>query len=347
MSFAEQKTSLLVGLVIGLIVGAAGVFVATSGPTYYQISSSGSTTVLPLSTEWASRVVEYYPTFRFNPSGGGSGTGQADAASGAVDIGASSSYPKEVWRTDNPDVHILPISADGLGVVVNPAVNSTMKLDADMVVAIFARNVTTWAEFESTFNVDVVASGNINVYVRSDASGTTATFAKWMETAEVNPNPCANYTWCYGDSEEIAWHPDLVGAEGNPGVAASVESDPLGIGYVGLAFMENLVPCDLWNPSLEEYIEPAVANALKALPDVITDPGVNLFNSDNAGAYPIARLLFYLVNPTVLKWQTIVFLDWCLTQGQQFIPNVGYVPINGTSAATFALSIVSAMTPAA
>jgi phosphate transport system substrate-binding protein len=226
-----------------------------------------------------------------------------------------------------------------------------MKMDCDMVVAVFARNVTTWEAFESMFNVAVDATGDINVYVRSDASGTTATFAKFLETSDETHNPAEvvlgqNFTWGYGHSEEIAWHGDLVGAEGNPGVAAAVESDSNGIGYVGLAFMSGLVPVDLYNPTIGEYIEPSVGNALKSLPDVITDPGVNLFNSPNAGAYPIARLLFYLINPTVLKWQTIAFLDWCLTQGQQFIPNVGYVPINGTSAATYALSVVAALVPA-
>jgi phosphate transport system substrate-binding protein len=302
--------------------------------------------VLPLSTEWASRVVGYFPTFRFNPSGGGSGVGQSDAATGTVQIGASSSFPKEDWRTANPDVHILPVSADALGVVVNPSVNATMKLDCDQAVAIFARFVTTWEDFESTFNVQVDATGEINVYVRSDASGTTATFGKWLETADETANPYQNYTWEYGDSEEIAWHGDIVGAEGNPGVAAAVESDIQGIGYVGLAFMEGLLPCDLYNPALDEYIEPTVENALNSLPDVITDPGVNLFNNDKADAYPIARLLFYLVNPTVLEWPTIAFLDWCLTQGQQYIPNVGYVPIAGTSAATFAISVIAGMVPA-
>ncbi|NHJ14860.1 MAG: PstS family phosphate ABC transporter substrate-binding protein [Candidatus Thorarchaeota archaeon] len=351
MFLSKQKKGLLLGLVVGLIAGIAMASSAGAGVAYYLVASSGSTTVLPLSTEWATRIVQYYPSFRFNPSGGGSGVGQADAASGAVDIGASSSYPKSDWRMENPDIEILPVAADALGIVVNPSVNATMKMDCDMAVAIFAREVTTWEEFETQFNVEVSGTGIIHVYVRSDASGTTATFGKWLETSEETANPYVNYIWEYGHDEQIAWHADIVGTEGNPGVAAAVESDPSGIGYVGLAFIPHapdpitLTPASLYNPSIDDYVEPLVANVLKVLPDEITDPGVNLFNSGNPEAYPIARLLFYLVNPATLKWQTIAFLDWCLTQGQQYVPNVGYVPINGTSAADFSLSIVSALVP--
>ncbi|MBN2230204.1 MAG: PstS family phosphate ABC transporter substrate-binding protein [Candidatus Thorarchaeota archaeon] len=346
----DSKT-LIVGLVIGLLIGAGGIFIAapalfpSTTPTY-TITSSGSTTVLPLSQMWASEIGDFYPNFVFNPTGGGSGKGQADAASGLVDIGASSSYPKEDWRTANPNVDILPISADALGIVVNDAVNgSTMYMDADQACAIFARNITTWEAFETTFGVSVEATGDINVYVRSDASGTTATFAKWLKTAADYDHPDADYTWGYGDSESIDWAAGINAVEGNPGVASGVESDANAIGYVGLAFMDDVTAVWLYNPSLDEYIEPTVENALNALPDVITNPGVNLFNADRPNAYPIARLIFYLI-PENPQWYTIAFLSWCLSAGQTYILDVGYVPIAGSSAGSYAVSVIATMVPA-
>ncbi|TFF95638.1 PstS family phosphate ABC transporter substrate-binding protein [Candidatus Thorarchaeota archaeon] len=348
----NDSIKLLAVLVVGIVVGAGVTIVAvpgltgggSAGPTY-TITSSGSTTVLPLSEEWASQIGTDLPQFRFDPTGGGSGTGQSDAAAGLVDIGASSSYPKEPYRTANPHVAILPISADGLGLVVNTAVNATMKLDCDMAVAIYQRNVTTWGELETTFNIDVDATGDINVYARSDASGTTATFGKWLETAGDNPNPDANFTWRYGDDESITWAPGVNAVEGNPGVRSAVLSDANGIGYVGLAFMDDLVKVDLYNPTTGEYVEPTVANVLKTLPDPITDAGVNLFNSDVTGAYPIARLLFYLINTEEVQWYTLEFLVWCLTQGQAFIQDVGYVPIEGTSAQVYAFEVLGTLVP--
>ena len=124
-------------------------------------------------------------------------------------------------------------------------------------------------------------------------------------------------------------------------------SDSQGIGYVGLAFMEGLTAVDLYNPGSGEYVTPSVENALKTLPDEITDPGQNLMNSNNTGAYPIARLLYYLVNPGNLQWYTIVYLNWVLVQGQQYISDVGYVPISGTSAQIFALSLIATLSPSA
>jgi phosphate transport system substrate-binding protein len=347
----NDSVKLLAVLVLGLLIGAGAMFVVapgtggTAGPTY-TITSSGSTTVLPLSEEWASQIGTDLPQFRFDSTGGGSGTGQSDAAAGLVDIGASSSYPSSTYRSTNPHVAILPISADGLGVVVNSDVNATMKLDCDMVVAIFQRNITTWEELESTFNVVIAATGAINIYARSDSSGTTATFGKWLETAGDTLNPDANFEWKYGDSESITWAAGVNAVEGNPGVRSAVLGDSSGIGYVGLAFMTDLVKVHLYNPTTDEYVEPTIANVLKTLPDPITDAGVNLFNSDVDGAYPIARLLFYLINLNEVQWHTVVFLTWCLTSGQQYIADVGYVPIEGTSAQVYAFSVLGTIAAA-
>jgi phosphate transport system substrate-binding protein len=345
----NNNTKVIVALLVGLVVGAGGITLVSvpSGDSTYAINTAGSTTVYPLSQEWATQFHDDFPTIIVNPSTGGSGLGQSQIADGLIDIGASSSYPKEDYRTANPTIEIIPISADALGIVVNPDVNgSTFKMDCDMAVAIFQGNVTTWESFESTFSVTIQATGTIEVYARSDASGTTATFAKWLETADDNTNSNgAEYEWGLGHSEVVSWPATVSAVEGNPGVASGVLGESQGIGYVGLAFMDDLVAADLYNPTTEEYVTPSVENALKALPDTLSDPGQNLMNSNNTGAYPIARLLYYLANPTNLHWYTITYLNWVLVQGQQYISNVGYVPIDGTSAVEYALSVVGSLSP--
>jgi phosphate transport system substrate-binding protein len=336
-------------LIVGIIIGAGAMYVlALPGgtTTTYTITTAGSTTIFPLSQEWATQFHADFPVMTVNPSTGGSGLGQSQIASELIDIGASSSYPSQVYRDNNTNVKIIPVSADALGIVVNPSVNgSEFKMDCDMAVAIFQSNITTWETFETTFHVSVTATGNINVYVRSDASGTTATFGKWLNTAEATPNPYANYTWGLGDSESISWPAGFSAQEGNPGVASGVLGDTKGIGYVGLAFMIGLTEVDLYNPTTQEYVMPTIANALKAIPATMTDPGANLMNSATSGAYPIARLLYYLVNVNNLKWYVITYMNWVLAQGQQYITGVGYVPINGTSAAQYSIRIVGHLTP--
>ncbi len=346
----NNNAKYLAVLLVGVLMGGGGFYLISApggGTSLVAISTAGSTTVFPLSQQWATEFNEDFPTIIVNPNTGGSGLGQSQIADQLIDIGASSSYPSADYRTNHTDVKIIPISADALGIVVNPTVNgSSFKMDSDMAVAVFQGNVTTWDDFENVFGVIVSVTGDINVYVRSDASGTTATFAEWLETSDENTNANgAEYEWTLGKKETVSWPATASAVDGNPGVASGVLGDSSGIGYVGLAFMEGLTEVHLYNPGNDEYVQPSVANALKALPDIIADLGQSLMNSNTTGAYPIARLLYYLVNVNNIHWYTIAYLNWVVVQGQQYIPEVGYVPISGTSAVTYAISVIAALVP--
>jgi len=347
-SIWKQKSGLFAGLLIGILLGAGGLIFISPDPgagLQGTIATSGSSTVYPLSQIWATEFHVEFPGLIVNPSTGGSGLGQSLVSQALIDIGASSSYPNQDYIDTNPHVEILPISADALGVIVNEAVNgSIFKMDCDMAVAVFQRNVTTWSEFSSVFGVSVLQTGPINIYVRSDASGTTATFAKWLETADesINSNG-ADYEWTLGHEEALSFPSGANSVDGNPSVSSGVISDDHGIGYVSLAFMEGAVPVDLYNPGNNEWIPPSVQNAILAIPSNLTSPGQNLMNSPIVGAYPIARLLYYMVNRDNLYARTVTYLTWCLLQGQLYIPEVGYVPINGTSAQSFSLKVISGL----
>ncbi|TFG32069.1 PstS family phosphate ABC transporter substrate-binding protein [Candidatus Thorarchaeota archaeon] len=342
----KQKSGLMAGLIIGILIGVSGLIFISPDPgagLQGTITTAGSTTVYPLSQIWATEFNVYFPGIIVNPSTGGSGLGQSLVSQALIDIGASSSYPKQDYIDDNPHVEILPISADALGVIVNEAVNgSIFRMDCDMVVAVFQRNITTWSEFASVFGVTVLQTGPINVYVRSDASGTTATFAKWLETADETSNANgADYEWGLGHEEALSFPSGVNSVDGNPSVSSGVISDDHGIGYVSLAFMEGAVPVDLYNPGNDAWITPSVMNAVRAIPSNLTAPGQNIMNSDIVGAYPIARLLFYLVNRDHLLSNSVSFLTWCILQGQLYVPLVGYVPINGTSAQSYSLNVIA------
>ena len=345
-SIWKQKTALLTGVIIGILLGAGGLIFISPNPgagLQGTITTAGSSTVYPLSQIWATEFNVDFPGLTVNPSTGGSGVGQSLIVQALIDIGATSSYPKQDYIDANPSVEILPVSADGLAVVVNEAVNGTsFKMDCDMAVAVFQRNITTWSDFASIFGVFVNQTGPIDVYVRSDASGTTATFAKWLETADENNNANgADYEWNLGHEEALSFPSGVNSVYGNPSVSSGVISDDHGIGYVSLAFMEGAVAVDLFNPGNDEWITPSVLNAVRAIPANLTTPGQNIMNSEIEGAYPIARLLFYMVNRDNLLTNTITFLTWCLLQGQLYVPIVGYVPINGTSAQSYSLNIVA------
>ncbi|MFW9931745.1 MAG: PstS family phosphate ABC transporter substrate-binding protein, partial [Candidatus Thorarchaeota archaeon] len=340
------KKGILVGMVLGIILGIGGFAFISPPPNSGAsgtLTTAGSTTVYQLSQQWAVYFGVDNPGLSVSPSSGGSGVGQSLIAQALIDVGATSSFPKEEFILENPQVEILPISADALGIIANPAVNGTvLRMDCDMVVAIFQRNVTTWEEFEETFDVEIQQTGPISVYARSDASGTTATFAKWLETAAENiNNNGAEFDWLLGHEEAISFPSGIQAVDGNPSVASGVENDEHAIGYVGLAFLEDFVTVQLFNPGNNEWVVPSIDNALKAIPSNLTNPGQNLMNSELEGAYPIARLLFYMVNTENLKWYTINYVTWCLIQGQRYVSEVGYVPIANTAAQYYSLSVIA------
>lgn len=347
-SIWRQKTGLLAGLVIGILLGAGGlIFISppSGGGTTATITTAGSTTVYPLSQIWATYFPSDNPGLTLNPSPGGSGLGQSLVSKGLIDIGASSAYPPQDYMDENPQVAVLPVSADALGIIVNEQVNgSIFKMDCDMAVAVFQRQITTWEDFASTFGVSVLQTGPINVYVRSDASGTTATFAKWLETADLTNNSNgANYEWTLGHDEALSFPAGVNAVDGNPSVSSGVIADDHGIGYVSLAFMKGAVPVDLFNPGNGQWIMPSVANAIKAIPSNLTSISQEFMNSEISGAYPIARLLFYLVNQEYLRSYTITFLSWCLLRGQNYVTEVGYIPINGTSVQQYAFNALDTL----
>ncbi len=357
-----NTTSIIVGLLIGLVIGgAAGWFMRpTNPPAETTLKTAGSTTVFPLSVEWSSA---YYTStlaagsiVKVEVSGGGSGYGRTSAAQGTVDFGAASSYKDPALYMlegdDAADYKTIPIAADALAVVVNPSVNgSSMFLKREHIVAIFNGSITTWAQLVSTFNDihSITATGTISVYVRSEASGTTATFTSWLNE---DPN------WPFGDDELISWPGAFVGREGNPGVQSGVASDSNGIGYVGFAFTEELTTVTLYNSGNGEWVEANPEYAKLAIPDPLTDAGVSLFDSSTAGAYPIARLIFYIVNTeppetsfirtihgVKVRTATVAFLRWALsaTGGQDpalVRTAVGYLEITGTGAEAYANDLI-------
>jgi ABC-type phosphate transport system substrate-binding protein len=288
-----SSANIVIGLIIGLVIGVPlGFFLAPQAPpAQVNLKTAGSTTVSPLSVAWSNA---YFATsggtVKLEVSAGGSGYGRSSAQEGSVDFGAASSY-----KDLGADIVTIPIAADALAVVTNENVNGTggMRLTREQCIAIFQSNITTWEDLETEFGISILASGSINVYVRSDASGTTATFSGWLNQQDYH----SGFNWTLGAEELVAWPgSNVVAAEGNPGVANNVLGDDRGIGYVGFAFTENLQLVTLYNEGNNEWVVPSPEAAKLAIPSPLPSAGANLFDSAISGAYPIARLIFYLVN---------------------------------------------------
>ncbi|MFX1342588.1 MAG: PstS family phosphate ABC transporter substrate-binding protein [Promethearchaeota archaeon] len=366
-----NSSSVVIGFIIGLLVGTTlGWFIHPAGqPPGVTLKTAGSTTVFPLSVAWSNH---YYSStqgeVKVEASTGGTGFGQASTVLGSVDFGAASSYkdPVDYGAATNDQIKTIPIAADAIAVVCNPLVNGTgeMQLTREHLIPIFQGAITTWEDLEAQFGLTVAATGTIQVYVRSDASGTTATYTKWLGNGEYS-----TYNWTLGDDELINWPSlDSVHAiEGNPGVSNGVLGDSNGIGYVSFAFLENLAAVTLYNEGNDEWIIPSPEAAKLAIPNPITDLGDSLFDSSVPGAYPVARLIFYLVNtepplssflrtqynispPYGVRAEAVTFLEWALSAtGGQSLPiireEVGYLEITNTGAELYALEQIVDLEP--
>ncbi|MHA1917623.1 MAG: PstS family phosphate ABC transporter substrate-binding protein [Candidatus Ranarchaeia archaeon] len=346
---SSLRNNLWAGLVIGLIVGAGigagATFIlfplgVTSGTGSASITTAGSTTVFPLSEVWAEEYYGVYPNTTVLVAAGGSGFGQTAVGVGDVDIGASSSPIKSANLATYPGLKQIPIALDGLAIIFNAEVNGTgmQKFTREAVIAIFQGNLTTWEQVESQFGVDINKTGAINVYARSDASGTTDTFSRWLETNDTY--------WLLGHGETISWGSHVVTVQGNPGVALAVSLDKSAIGYVGLAFANETTNPDikkvhLKNPTTGEYVEASVTSVKATVPTEFTESGQSLFNANLTGSYPIARMLYYVLNNESVSHQPLKYIRWCLGSGQTFVQSVGYIDITGTAIETFSNGLIT------
>ena len=197
------------------------------------ITMSGSTSVAPLASLLARAYLKQYPgRVKFKLAQGGSDVGVADVAAGRVSIGNSSRDPKS---SDPGGIFFNKVAKDAICVVTAPG-NPLANLTQAQIQGIFSGKVRDWADVPGA-----AAKGTIDVVVRTAASGTQDAFQKiFMGSASVLGAASAKAS--------------------NGLVQQAVKSDPNGIGYVSLDFINGLsttpfngTACNLRNAKSGEY----------------------------------------------------------------------------------------------
>ncbi|HKM94906.1 MAG TPA: PstS family phosphate ABC transporter substrate-binding protein [Prolixibacteraceae bacterium] len=283
------------------------------------ITISGAFALYPLVVTWAENYKKENPEIRINISGGGAGKGMADALSGAVDLGMFSRKIEQVeieqgvWWTGTTIDAVLPtISAK------NPLLEKikTRGITRDELKSIYIdETITNWNQlFENT------PSNPIKLYSRSDACGAAGTWALYLD----------------GTQEDL----NGVGVFGDPGLAEAVSIDPSGIGFNNTIFIYDIktgrkrvgmevCPIDLNNNGTidpEEYFYDSFKEILAAIAN---------------GNYPSppARELFLVAKGKPQKQSVVDFLKWILTTGQQYVEEVGYVPLSDATIANYLIKL--------
>jgi phosphate transport system substrate-binding protein len=272
------------------------------------ISISGAFALYPLTIRWAEEFNKYYPDARIDISAGGAGKGLTDALTGAVDLGMFSreimpaEKEKGIWWVAVTKDAVLPtISAK------NPVIKIMKKrgFTRQNFIDIFIEGtMTNWGMAANTG-----ISNKINVYTRSDACGAAGTWAQYLGKLQENLNG--------------------VGVYGDPGLADAVKNDPFGIGFNNTIYIYD-------QTSKKKY------EGLDVIPIDINENGQideeenfydsmdEIMNAIALGKYPSppARDLYFVTKGKPKKEIVIRFLHWILTEGQAFVKEAGYVPLN-------------------
>ncbi len=176
------------------------------------IKVTGSTTVQPLATEWATAYRRVRPADFVVVAGGGSGKGWTDVRDGVSDIGMSSREPKS--GTFEAGLYKVAVAKDVLTVVVNPA-NPVRRLTAAQIKDMYTGKITNWKQVGGK-SAPIVLAG------RTGASGTYEYFK----------------TELLGGSRQSA----RTKAFASSGMVRSyVARDKNAIGYVGIAFINRTI----------------------------------------------------------------------------------------------------------
>jgi phosphate transport system substrate-binding protein len=254
------------------------------------INGAGSTFAAPIYQQWGSTLKGQGLTVNYNPVGSGAGISQLQSATVNF-AGSDPALKPEDKSKAKGTLYQFPVAFGAITVSYNlPNVKSGIKLDGSVLGDIYLGKVKTWNDPAITaLNPGMtLPSTSITVVHRSDSSGTTAGFTKFLEA--YNP------TWKsqVGSDKDVKW-PTGTGAAKNSGVAAAVKQTPGAIGYVEQAYaLENGFTYAAVKNKAGSFILPTIANTSAAANGITIPPdlGISTIDSPAPSAYPIASQTF-------------------------------------------------------
>lgn len=272
------------------------------------INISGAYALYPMVMKWSEEYKKEHAEIRFNISACGAGKGMEDALAGKVDLGLYSreieqeSKKRDVWWVGLCVDAVLPTMYKN-----NPFLETLKErgLTREEFAGIFIDgSITDWA---TILNLDEPAK--IEVYTRSDASGAASTWAKYLG----------------GKQEDLKG----IGIEGDSALVVAVGKDPAGIAFNNTAYIYS-VTSGKKRDAIEIIPIDINGNGMIDPDEDFYDTFDDILEAIAIGKYPSppARELYFVANGKPEKQATLDFIKWTLTEGQKFVSESGYVPIN-------------------
>jgi phosphate transport system substrate-binding protein len=321
------------------------------------INGAGATFPFPLIDTWRVQYQSVNPSININYQSIGSGGGIKQFTEKTVDFGASDaplSEEETQGLSSSTPVHIPETIGSVVAAYNIAGIDKGVKLTGPLLSDIFLGKITKWDDARiKELNPGVpLPSADIVVVHRSDGSGTTFIWTTYL--SQVSPE----WNQTFGAGKSIQWTVGL-GAQGNEGVSNTIKSTPNSIGYVELtyALTTDMDYASLMNRA-GNFVEPTLNSTLAAAEaavimnststsnssstSTIALPGgdqlwthVTLLNAPGADSYPIASFSYLLlykelstnINSMEKARALVEFVNWAITDGQQFASPLHYVPL--------------------
>ena len=325
---------------------------ASSSPTAAAVQTGNPTSAVTLTEDGSSLLYPYlqklepgintaYPNITLSAAAGGSGKGQTDAISGAVDMGGSDAYLSAGQVSANPGLLNIPIAVSAQAVNYNLPGITNLKLSGDVIAQIYEGTITTWNDPKiAALNPGVTLPATAIVPVRRvDSSGDTFIFTAFLSAT--------NSTWsngpAYGTTVNWPTVSSELSANGNPAMVDTCHSTPGCIAYIGVsvestALVDGLGEAELENQS-GSFLQPNQTDITAAVTagatSVPASLSASLIYESGAQSYPIVNFEYLIIKNTQATTDTALairtFLEWAISPtGGATADNlsaVGFVPL--------------------
>ena len=342
MRVAKRPLARLVVLLlaVGLVAGACGsdkgddettTTAAGSGTDYSALSGTidggGSSFADALYQEIISSFVDEAPDLTVNYNAVGSGQGKKDFASKLNDFAGTDSLVKPEEAAAGTYLY-FPTAAAPITLSYNVDGVDELQLSADTLAKIFQGEIKSWDDAAiKADNPDAdLPSTSIVVVHRSDGSGTTNAFTKYLTKA-------APTAWKLGSGDTVAWPASTQAGAKNTGVAQIVKSTDGAIGYVDFADAKEagLVFASIKNKA-GSFAAPTLDGASAAMAGATTadDLTMDALDADGEGSYPITAVTYIILRPSYSsgKGEAVKgFVEYVLTVGQEKAGDVNYAKL--------------------
>ena len=269
-----------------------------------EITGAGATFPFPVYSKWAD-VYKTETGKRINYQSVGSGAGIKQIQAKTVTFGASD-MPLDQKDLDKYGLFQFPTVIGGNVIAVNieGMKNNELNLDGQTIADIYLGKIKKWNEpaiVKLNPNVSL-PNTNITVIRRSDGSGTTFIFSKYLSSVSKEWNDKV------GTGTALEW-PAGVGAKGNEGVAGNVAQTKNSIGYVEYAYAKQ-----------NNLIIAKINNVV---------PSKQTFQNNE---WPITAPTYIIMYKTPVdaaaQKEAFKFFKWAYENGDKIANELDYVPIS-------------------